>query len=47
MVETWELSPDWSRLLTGVHLEGGRMPDMTLKRVHDRSADESLQPDAP
>jgi hypothetical protein len=46
-VETWELSPDGRRLTVRVEVEGGRMPDLTLTRVYNRSEDEPPGTDRP
>jgi len=36
LTETWQLSPDRSRLGVDLRLEGGSRPRMSLKRVYDR-----------
>jgi hypothetical protein len=41
VVEDWELTPDRSRIIVHVKMEGGFGPGLDLKRIYDREAESS------
>ena len=43
VVETWEVSPDGSRLIVNVKMQGGFGPGVELKRIYDRAKDETAK----
>jgi hypothetical protein len=43
VVETWEVSPDGSRLIVNVKMQGGFGPGVELKRIYDRAKDEAAK----
>ena len=43
VVETWEVSPDGSRLIVNVKMQGGFGPSVELKRIYDRAKEGAPQ----